>query len=178
MKRSLRRATLPLIWLGVPALACGSAEPEPGYLTETQLPDRAQFAVVATSMQHRCATLDCHGQAGRNLRLYGLGGLRLSTPEAPIADPLADPTSVAELDASYDSTIGLEPETLWRVIAEGATPNELSIVRKMRGIEKHKGGQLSRAGDALDRCLVSWLTGHSDPAPCELVNSAPRPEFD
>jgi hypothetical protein len=127
-------------------------------------------------MQHRCATLDCHGQVGRNLRLYGFGGLRLSSPESPIGDPLVDPTTAQELDASYQSVVWLEPEVLWRVLARGESPNQLSIVRKTLGIELHKGGQLARAGDALDRCLVLWLTGKADPLPCEQVSSAPRPE--
>jgi hypothetical protein len=165
------------VWLLLSASACGSAEPEAGRLSEMQLPSREQFPVVDAAMQRRCATLDCHGQVGRNLRLYGFGGLRLSTPESPIGDPLADPTTVAELDASYASTIGLEPEALWQVVVQGADPNQLSLVRKMRGIEKHKGGQLALTGDALDRCLVLWLTGKPDPVPCEQVRDAPRPEI-
>ncbi len=162
---------------GCLTLGCGSGEPLGGRLSEGELPDRAQFGVVAAAMQRRCATLDCHGQVGRNLRLYGLGGLRLSTAEAPIVDPLADPTSIAELDSSFASVVELEPEALWRVRAQGADPNQLSIVRKTRGIEKHKGGQLARAGDTLDRCLVLWLSGTADPAPCERISGEPRPEF-
>jgi hypothetical protein len=164
------------LWLSLSVAGCGSAEPEAGRLTAAQLPSRAQFPVVSAAMQHRCATLDCHGQVGRNLRLYGFGGLRRSTPESPIADPTLDPTTESELDASYASTVGLEPEDLWRVVAQGADPSHLSIVRKTRGTEKHKGGQLAEIGDALDRCLVLWLTGKPDPVPCEEVSNAPRPE--
>jgi len=164
------------VWLSLGLLGCGSTEPQAGRLSETQLPAREQFPVVGAAMQRRCATLDCHGQATRNLRLYGYGGLRLSSPETPIVDPVADPTTVQELDASYESTIGLEPEALWRVVAQGADPNQLSLLRKPRGIEKHKGGELMRTGDALDRCLVLWLTHMADPAPCEQVRDTPRPE--
>jgi hypothetical protein len=174
---TLRLAYLALC-LGPSVLACGSAEPEAGRLSAEQLPSRAQFPVVASAMQLRCATLDCHGQAGRNLRLYGAGGLRLSTSTDPIVDPLIDPTTPSELDASYESSVGLEPEALWRVVTQGADVNELSMVRKTRGIEKHKGGQLARTGDALDRCLVLWLEGKADPLPCEQVRDAPRPEVD
>lgn len=163
------------VWLGLSSSGCG-AEPEAGPLGETQPPVRAQFRAVAEAMQHRCGTLDCHGQVGRNLRLHGLGGLRLSTPEHPIDDPNVDATTASELDASYESTIGLEPENLWRVLAQGADPNQLSIVRKTRGIEKHKGGQLARTGDPLDRCLVLWLTGKADPIPCKQVNDARPPD--
>jgi hypothetical protein len=167
-----------LIWLAPLSTGCGSADAQAGRLTETQLPSRADFPVVSAALQRRCATLDCHGQVGRNLRLYGFGGLRLSTPEAPIADPIVDPTTSPELDSSYASTIGLEPEALWRVLAQGADPNELSLIRKTRGIEKHKGGQLAREGDLLDRCIVLWLTGHADQDPCQRVVDAPRPEFE
>jgi hypothetical protein len=164
------------VWLGLAVSGCGSAEPEAGQLSATQLPARDQFPVVGEAMQHRCATLDCHGQVGRNLRLYGFGGLRLSSPESPIADPVADPTTAKELDASYQSVVELDPEGLWRVLTQGADPNQLSIVRKTRGIEKHKGGQLAHTGDALDRCLVLWLTGKADPVPCVQVSETPRPE--
>lgn len=170
------RATSFFACLSLAVLGCGSAEPEPGQLGATQLPARDHFPAVASAMQHRCATLDCHGQEGRNLRLYGFGGLRLSTVDSPIMDPTVDPTTVAELDASYASTVGLEPEALWQVVTQGADPNQLSLVRKTRGVEKHKGGQLARTGDALDRCLVLWLTGKADPIPCEQVSDAPRPE--
>lgn len=158
--------------------ACGTAEPEAGRLSAAELPSRDEFTVVHDAIQLRCATLDCHGQVGRNLRLYGYGGLRLSTPDSPIMDPVADPTTTAEIDASYESVIGLEPEALWRVIAQKANPNELSLVRKMRGIEKHKGGQLVEVGDALDRCVVGWLTHKPDASACEQVRDESHPEFD
>lgn len=167
-----------LLCLGLSVSGCGSPEPAAGQLTEAQLPSRDDFPVVAHAMQLRCGTLDCHGQVGRNLRLYGMGGLRLSSPESPIVDPVFDPTTAQELDASYQSTIGLEPEALWRVRDQRASPTQLSLVRKIRGIEKHKGGQLTIAGDALDRCLVLWLTADADPDSCEQVIAAPRPEVD
>jgi hypothetical protein len=165
-------------WLALSVWGCGSTEPDTGRLGATQLPSREQFPLVGEVMQRRCGTLDCHGQVGRNLRLHGFGGLRLSTPQNPIRDPLADPTTAAEVDASYASTIGLEPEALWQVVAQRTDVNLLSVVRKTRGIEAHKGGQLARPGDALDRCLVLFLTNRFDPVPCEQVRDAPRPEVD
>lgn len=158
--------------------SCGPAEPVAQPLSVVQAPSREAFTRVGNALQLRCATLDCHGQVGRNLRLYGYGGLRLSVPESPIGDPTADPTTSKELDASYESLVGLEPEELSNVLAGRADPNLLSVVRKTRGIEMHKGGQLTRQGDALDRCLVLWLTGSSDTAPCEEVINAPRPAIE
>src|SRR4051794_14590983 len=68
-------------------------------------PERATFAPVDDVLQASCGTLDCHGQVGRNLRLYGGRGLRWS-PQGNSAD---DPTTPAEYDESYWSVIGLEP---------------------------------------------------------------------
>ena len=134
-------------------------------------PSRADFSDVGNALELRCGTLDCHGQAGRSLRLYGYGGLRLSAAETPNGDPTTD----QELDACYASLVGLEPETLSNVATGRADPNELTLVRKMRGSERHKGGQQARQGDALDRCVVRWLTTQYDPAPCADVINAPNP---
>jgi hypothetical protein len=126
---------------------------------------------VGDALQLRCATLDCHGQVGRNLRIYGYGGLRLSATDSPIGNP----TTALEYDASYDSLVGLEPEILSAVVSGQDDPNQLSLMRKTRGIERHKGGQQAREGDALDRCLVLWLTAKYDATPCTAVVDAPSP---
>jgi hypothetical protein len=137
-------------------------------------PSRDDFPEVADALQPSCATLDCHGQVGRNLRIYGVGGLRLSPTDSPGGDPTTD----LEYLASYDSLVSLEPEALSQVITQQAYPNQLSIVRKTRGIEHHKGGQRARIGDALDRCMVLWLMGHFDPEPCLEVAEATHPEIE
>jgi len=134
-------------------------------------PSQADFPEVGNALELHCGTLDCHGQKGRNLRLYGYGGLRLSASQTPSGDP----TTPQEIDASYASLVGLEPETISQVVSRRLDPDQLSLVRKMRGIERHKGGQLVRQGDALDRCVVLWLTALFDPAPCADVVNAPNP---
>lgn len=160
------------------ALACAlqgcgpSVDAETHELADTlRAPSEAAFPDVANALQLRCATLDCHGQVGRNLRLYGFGGLRLSKTDTPMGNPTTD----LEFDAAYDSLVGLEPEVMSSVVALKLDPNQLTLVRKIRGIEHHKGGQLVVKGDALDRCLVLWLTNKSDPAPCNEVVDAPKP---
>ena len=160
------------------ALTCMLQGCGPGVAEETQrlsntlrAPSQAAFPDVANALQLRCATLDCHGQVGRNLRLYGYGGLRLSKTETPMGNPTTD----LEFDAAYDSLVGLEPELVSGVVALEIDPNQLTLVRKIRGIEHHKGGQLVAKGDALDRCIVLWLTDKSDPAPCNEVIDTPRP---
>ena len=159
-----------LLWL---LLGCAPSVEEQTTAERTFLsaPSRADFPDVGNALELRCGTLDCHGQPGRNLRLYGYGGLRLSPAETPNGDPTTD----QEIAACYDSLVGLEPETLSEVVTHRATPDQLSLVRKMLGIERHKGGQQARPGDALDRCVLLWLTAQYDPAPCADVINATNP---
>lgn len=139
--------------------------------TQLQAPSRSDFPPVSDAIQLRCGTLDCHGQVGRNLRIYGYAGLRLD----PKQSPLDFPTSDAEYVASYDSILGLEPERLSHVVEMRADPNSLTMIRKARGVEHHKGGQQMHEGDALDRCIVLWLQDKSDINPCLDVAQAPHP---
>jgi len=133
---------------------------------ELLAPSRVNFEQVADAMQPHCGTLDCHGQAGRNMRLFGSRGLRLAAD----ANPLDGNTTSAEYDATFWSVTGLEPETLTAVVQDkGADPERLSLIRKARGHERHKGGTLMSSGDPLDQCLVSWLAGAVVQGPCKVA---------
>jgi hypothetical protein len=103
----------------------------------------------------RCGTIDCHGTAYRNLRIYGSGGLRWSPGDRPFMPLCNTPDEIAQ---DYLSVVGLEPETMSAVVA-GADPSMLTMVRKARGTEAHKGGRIWTQGDDSDTCLTSWLTG-------------------
>jgi hypothetical protein len=130
---------------------------------ELRAPSRADFKMVGDALISSCGTLDCHGQVGRNLRIYGNHSLRLRTED----NPGGNPTSEAEYDATYWSTIGLEPELLAQVvIAKGAQPDRLQLFRKARGDEKHKGGLLMKPGDPIDSCLLGWLAGKINEDDC------------
>ncbi|HEY0709628.1 MAG TPA: hypothetical protein VGG33_22645 [Polyangia bacterium] len=136
-----------------------NANPSP----ELKAPSRADFKLVGDALIASCGTLDCHGQIGRNLRIYGNHSLRLRTEDNPGGNPTTD----AEYDATYWSTIGLEPELLAQVvIAKGAQPERLQLFRKARGDDKHKGGLLMKPGDPIDRCLLGWLAGKTDEDTC------------
>ncbi len=143
------------------AVACSA--PSAGHYVPQALPDPGTFAPVAGLLDVRCGSLDCHGMVGRNLRLYGSAGLRWSPADRPFV-PLCDTTD--EVSQDYESLIGLEPEIMSAVVA-GADPSELTLVRKARGAEAHKGGTVWAPGDDSDMCLTSWLTGKSDPAACK-----------
>jgi len=159
-----------LSFVVVAAPACVGQIGDVGGGSDVQLellaPTRTGFERVADAMQPHCGTLDCHGQAGRNMRLFGGRGLRL----APGSNPLDGDTTPAEYDATFWSVVGLEPETLTAVLQDkGADPERLSLIRKARGHERHKGGTLMTTGDALDRCLTSWLAGVVDQTACQAA---------
>lgn len=112
----------------------------------------------------RCGSLLCHGTPARNLRLYGSAGLRWSPTDRPFV-PLCDTSD--EVDQDYESVVSLEPETMSAVVAAGgAHPEQLTMVRKARGTESHKGGQIWTQGDDSDTCLVAWLAGTPNPSAC------------
>jgi hypothetical protein len=139
-----------------------STPPSEGHFVET-VPDRASFPPVAQMLVHTCGSLDCHGTAYRNLRLYGDEGQRWS----PNDIPLSVPTTNDEVDQDFASVVGLEPEIMGQVVRDhGAHPERLTLVRKGRGDEAHKGGTLIHVGDDRDVCLTSWLAGNTDVAKC------------
>ena len=111
---------------------------------------------VQPVLEAGCASLDCHGNSGRPLRLYGLFGLRLDVAlrgEAASADELA---------ANMRSIAGLDP---------GAAQVEDHLLL-LKPLERDAGGLHHIGGDlwasqsaAAYRCLHSWLReGSSDAA--------------
>lgn len=139
------------------APACG-----PDSVVETStMPEEADFAAVSESLGVRCGSLDCHGMAERNLRIYGQYGLRWSDADLPGGND----TTADEHHENYLTLITLEPEAMAGV-AQGAPVTTLTLVRKARGAEVHKGGAPFPKGSAGDRCLVSWLEGQVDQASC------------
>jgi len=149
-------------------LACSTPAPDARFTGA--VPDRASFPPVADLLVKRCGTLDCHGSAYRNLRVYGSQGLRLSPDDRPISK---GQTTQAEYDEDFRSVVGLEPEVMSTVVSEGgANPDRLTFVRKARGTEHHKGGSLMLAGDPQDQCITSWLEGHTDVAVCVSATGA------
>lgn len=164
----IRNARVALLVTLVVVSACSS--PSNDARVVPAVPDRASFPAVADLLEHRCGTLDCHGSVYRNLRLYGHEGLRLSPNDRPLAQRQ---TTAAEYDEDLISIVALEPEITSAVVAEGgAHPERLTLVRKARGTEAHKGGTLMNEGDPQDVCLTSWLAGHVDPAQCRSARAS------
>jgi hypothetical protein len=143
-------------------------------------PDRTQFEPVANLLDHRCGSLDCHGNRQRNLVMFGCEGLRLDPDDAGLLPGCRRQrsggvdTTQTEFDATYRSLVGLEPAVMSAVVAgKGQHPELLTFVRKARGDEAHKGGTLFTPGDVQDNCVASWLAGATDKDACNnaLQNS-------
>ena len=139
-------------------------------------PDESQFPPVSDYLDHRCGTLDCHGQPGRNLRIWGCEGMRLDMNDISNCAPLlgGKKTTSAEYDATYRSLVGLEPVPMSQVVASGGQdPDLLTFVRKARGLDSHKGGQLITPGDPQDVCITSWLASKVDKTACANAQGYP-----
>lgn len=138
--------------------------------------DPVVFRSFSAVMERRCGTLDCHGQTSRPLRIFGQYGLRRPEPMgSPNVENYAEyysggkeSTTLAELEDNYRSICALEPELVAEVFAKKSSPDVLTIVRKARLREKHKGGLLWNKGEPGDVCMTNWLTGSTDTSPCEV----------
>jgi hypothetical protein len=148
-----------------PGVACSSFDQNA--ITEVTAPDYGQFTASGTVdgapvvgveavLEKRCGTLDCHGQMGRALRIFGIYGLRLFQGDASNT-PGMQPTTQTELVANYQSVIGLQPELMTEVVQGNAPPTALLLLRKPLQLERHKGGAVFNAGDPTYNCIVSWL---------------------
>ena len=120
------------------------------------------FTAVSPFMESGCGTIDCHGAPSRPLRVMGYDGLRLS----PTDHPGGTPTTALEVDASWRSVCGLEPELISEVTAGQLPPDQLLLLQKPRLETHHKGNAVIVAGDDGDTCLSTWLTGKVDAAAC------------
>jgi hypothetical protein len=146
---------------GAVPLACST--PDSSARVNPIGPDATQFKAVAPMLVRRCGSIDCHGSRFRNMRVYGYGGLRLGSnrPDRP------ERVTEEEARATFESVIGLEPELMRDVVSSGgANPERLTLLRKGRNEENHKGDrQLVRDDDA-DRCLTSWLANKVEEGAC------------
>jgi len=150
-------------------VAFGCTAPDPNATTELPPPrDVTSFRALDGALGPSCGSLDCHGQPGRNLRIYDVTGLRLSKDDISGVGVTTD----AEILATYRSFVGLEPDLTSKVLTErGAQPERLTIVRKARASEVHEGAAVWPEGSDGDRCLTSWLASKTDVAACEKARA-------
>ena len=120
----------------------------------------------------RCATLDCHGQIGRGLRLFSQTGLRAFDASGNGYFPYTsgkDAISDDEIRQNFLAVVGLEPEVMTQVMAGGgADPMKLLLLKKPLLYEGHKGGQVMiDKSDPGYQCITSWLVGKLDQDSCD-----------
>lgn len=144
----------------------GVVGPDYGQFAGGTQADGAVAVGVSAVLERRCGTLDCHGQVGRPLRIYGSFGLRFVDGDASNR-PGLQPTTDTEHQANYQSVIGLQPELMTEVVQGNAPPEALMLLRKPLGLERHEGGQVFVGGDQTYTCFTSWLSGQVDSASCQ-----------
>ena len=152
------------VWLVATAATLGCSVPATDARVTETLPDHVTFPYVGAMLVLRCGSLDCHGSAYRNLRLYGVEGLRYKSTDSPCS-----PTHMTqeEFDQDYDSVVGLQPEVMNQVMADhGADPARLDLLAKAMGLDAHKGLTVIHDGDDAYNCIASWLAGHTDEQAC------------
>ncbi len=149
-------------WVAIFAWPIACSPPSNAQFTITA-PDARLFPPVADLMGYRCGSLDCHGNAQRNLIVYSCYGLRLDQDAAPgCRDVGGTNTTPAEYTATYDSLVALEPGVMTEVVqSRGVDLDQLTFVRKARGEEAHTGGKLWSAGSPDDQCVAQWLADQS-----------------
>lgn len=135
--------------------------PEP---QELACADFETFPTVSPVLEQRCGSLDCHGSLSRPLRIYGQNGLRVGGGVTG-----GSGTNATELEATWRSLCGLEPERMDLVQKGELEPTELMILRKPLHLERHKGSQLFQLGDPGEVCLESWITGDVNEQDCETA---------
>jgi hypothetical protein len=142
------------------------------------LPSEKSFTdgKVSLFMEHRCGSLDCHGQFGRPLRIYSEWGLRLKANDDGSRNTAA--TTADEQKANYQAVIGLQPEELSACFtSKGANFSTLQLLKKPLNISgngiRHKGGQILRAtlSDHGWQCLYGWASGTSYPDECAQASA-------
>ncbi len=151
-------------------LVAGCAGPSGNDRELIEAPPRDTFEPVADVLESHCGSLDCHGAKPRNLRIYGQYGLRIGGVTG------GDPTTAEEYDATFLSVVMLEPTVMSEVVIQGGRdPARLTMVRKGRGAEAHKGHNPMPIGSDADYCLLSWLASQPTPDQCAAAAEIERP---
>lgn len=164
-----RRRGILAVLAGVAPLACIGAcvTAEEYAITKNNCPPEADFPIVSQVFERRCGTLDCHGQPARPFRVYGRLGLRKEEGigGGDVTGGAVE-TTEGEMRANRVSACGLEPERMANVIAGTLPLTELTLVRKPRLLEAHKGGEVTPKGSEGYRCITSWIEGAVDHDAC------------
>jgi len=149
--------------------ACAKNTDDP---VELRTPHKAEFSAVSSVLEQRCGGLDCHGQPARNMRIFGVYGLRLDGRDVPGGRD----TTPDEVEATFQSLVTIDPERLSQVsAAKGEGAETWLPLSKGRGREAHQGGARLNPGAPADQCVVSWLADKIDFDACAGDDFGPKP---
>jgi hypothetical protein len=134
------------------ACACGGGvDPEVPLTTGAPAPSLADYATsVHPILEARCATLDCHGDLGRPLRLYAETGLRALDSLRRNATPITPD----ELNANLRAILAVDPSP--------PSVESLFMSKPLAGGIDHAGGDVwASPADPQPACVLGWLQGRS-----------------
>ncbi|RLB56429.1 MAG: hypothetical protein DRJ42_03360 [Deltaproteobacteria bacterium] len=143
-----------LVGLGLGAAS--ACEVTQGYDAPTASGDSDDWAMhVQPYVARRCATLDCHGDPGRPLRIYSTEGLR-------DGEDRAAPLTASELDENVLAALGVSP------FGDAATHALILVpLAPSSGGWHHVGGDIwASRDDPGYQCLSRWLAGADSAASC------------
>jgi hypothetical protein len=135
-------------------LVAGGCARDQGVVSLDELDPESYARDVQPIFEARCATLDCHGDVGRPLRLYAETGLRAR-------DDLRDlPMTEEELLANVRSVEAVDPGSPF---AEGLMV--LKPLAQASGGVAHEGDDVWQDREEPQaRCVIAWLSDESDDA--------------
>ncbi|HEX3594336.1 MAG TPA: hypothetical protein VHU80_04520 [Polyangiaceae bacterium] len=150
-------------WLFAALMLGACAGPKDGQTETLQMPDSMTFPLVSTALEVRCGTLDCHGNIDRNLRMYGIYGVRAEPKDVSGMGA----TTLDEDQLNYESLVSIAPEPLSAIVkTHGQGFDHWIVVTKGTNAENHKGNQRMKKGDPTYVCLSSWVLGAVDMNAC------------
>ncbi len=160
----VRRASLAFVAAAALSTAASCSTSDDGRVGASGPPGPVppQAWEVGSALLYTCGSLECHGSKYRNMRVYGFGGLRAD----PSVLPSGEGTTDAEFALTYRAVVGLEPEVMTNVVRDKSGYDRLSLVRKAKGLDNHKGGNRMGSGSPMEKCLLSWLGSATDVASC------------
>ncbi len=142
-----------IVALSIVALSIVGCAPAPGGESLPPADVDSYATEVHDYVEARCATLDCHGDPGRPMRLFSETGLRMMGIER------TSPIVAAELEANAQSLVGIDP-------GAPSADRHILILKPLAETEggmEHVGHTVWPTRDEPGaRCLSGWLEGLSD----------------
>lgn len=166
MSSVLRRVRIVSMLVALVALvACADTPDEDAKVVVAAGLDGGSYRTqVHPVLEKACGKSDCHGREPRGLRIYGATALRLSGATGP--------TTQDEIEATFQSIEGLEPEKLNAFLGSQPRTKEgaykLLLLGKALQLERHRGGISLRKGEPAEICITSWLLNQTDAAACAV----------